>query len=252
MNKELAKDALIYIASKDLIHGDIKPGNILVSNRGGRLRAFVGDFGLTGKSGGSPIFMAPEGLDKDSRIVGKTDLYSFGITFLFLMFPADLAIKLLFLPLENLKQRKSFVESLSNFDLLLWIFKSLCGDPKSRIDLDDWEVMIEKMKNMKISEEKFTLENLEEKGVDFKPLQKASENEASLLFFIMDFFRFAISSTQVNKNEWRAISTAKSHKLSLSLLNPYQKLSIFSKDEYYQSFIPNPLFKTFSDPRSKK
>ena len=105
---------------------------------------------------------------------------------------------------------------------------------------------------MKISEDKFNLENLEEKGVDFKPLKKASEIEAGLLFFIMDFFRFAISSTQVNKNEWSSISTAKSHKLSLSLLNPYEQLTIFSKGEYYQPFIPNPLLKTFSDPRSKK
>merc|ERR1712135_156298 len=98
-------DALIYIASKELIHGDIKPGNILVSTRDGRLRAFVGDFGLTGKSGGTSIFIAPEGLDKDSRIIGKTDLYSFAVTVLFLMFPAELAIKLLFLPIEeNLEQ----------------------------------------------------------------------------------------------------------------------------------------------------
>ena len=61
----------------------------------------MGDFGLTGKSGGTPIFMAPEGLDKDSRVVGKTDLYSFAIMVLFLMFPAELAIKFLFLPIEE-------------------------------------------------------------------------------------------------------------------------------------------------------
>ena len=144
----------------------------------------MGDFGLTGKSGGTPMFMAPEGLDKDFRIVGKTDLYSFAVTVLFMLFPAELAIKLLFLPIENLKERQSFVESLSHFDLLLWIFKSLSGDPKSRIDLDDWKAMIEKLKNNKITENKFTVENLEEKGVDLTPLHKASENEAGLLFYI--------------------------------------------------------------------
>ena len=84
------------------------------------------------------------------------------VTVLFLMFPAELSIKLLFIPVENLKERQSFVESLSHFDLLLWIFKSLRGDPKSRIDLDDWKVMIQKMKNDKITEDKFTLENLED------------------------------------------------------------------------------------------
>ena len=59
----------------------------------------MGDFGLTGKSGGTPIFMAPEGLSKDSRIIGKTDFYSFGVMVLFLMFPAELGIKLLFFPI---------------------------------------------------------------------------------------------------------------------------------------------------------
>ena len=114
-------DAIIYIANQNLIHGDIKPGNILVSNRDGRPRAFVGDFGLTGKSGGTPIFMAPEGLDKESRIVGKTDLYSYAVTVLFLMLPAELVIKLLFLPLENWKKS----ETLSRFPLLLWIINSV-------------------------------------------------------------------------------------------------------------------------------
>ena len=84
-----------------MVHGDIKPGNILVSNRDGRLRAFVGDFGLTEKSGGTSIFMAPEGLNKNSRVVWKTDLYSFAIMVLFLMFPAELAIKLLFFPVSG-------------------------------------------------------------------------------------------------------------------------------------------------------
>ena len=114
-------DAIVYIAYKSLIHGDIKPGNILVSAREGRLRAYVGDFGLTGKSGGTPMFMAPEGLDKNSRIIEKTDLYSYAVTVLFLMFPAELVIKLLFLPIENWEMS----ESLSEFPMLLWIINSV-------------------------------------------------------------------------------------------------------------------------------
>ena len=81
----------------------------------------MSDFGLTGKSGGTPIFMAPEGLNKDSRIIGKTDLYSYAITILFLMFPAEFAIKLLFLPIANWEQS----ETLSRFPLLFWIKNSV-------------------------------------------------------------------------------------------------------------------------------
>ena len=140
---ELKKDAVIYIASQNEVHGDITPGNILVSQRDGRLRAFLGDFGLTGKSGGTPIFMAPEGLDKDSRIIGKTDLYSFGVTVLLLMLPFDLAIKLLFIPIaENLE---SLNETFSRFPLLRCICKSLRSDPKKRIDFKSWKNVLQNL-----------------------------------------------------------------------------------------------------------
>ena len=85
--------------------------------------------------------MAPEGLDKDFRVVGKTDLYSFAVTVLFLMFPSELAIKLLFLPIEqNLECLKL---SLSRFPLLLWIITSILPDPEKRIDFDSWNVLID-------------------------------------------------------------------------------------------------------------
>ena len=106
----------MFITANGLIHGDVKPGNILVSFRNGRLRAFVGDFGLTNKSGGTPIFMAPEGLRNESRVVGKTDLYSFAITTLFLLFRTDLALTFLFLPISEGLDR--FRDSLSKFPLL--------------------------------------------------------------------------------------------------------------------------------------
>ena len=77
----------------------------------------MGDFGLTGKSGGTPLFMAPESLDKSSRVIRKTDLYSYAVTVLFLMFPAELVIKLLFLPMANWEKS----ETLSRFPLLLRI-----------------------------------------------------------------------------------------------------------------------------------
>ena len=213
------KDALIYIASEELIHGDIKPGNILVSNRDSRLRAFVGDFGLTGKSGGTSIFMAPEGLDKDSRVIEKTDLYSFAITVLFLMFPEDLAVKLLFLPISE--DLEIFFRSLFRFELLDMIFKSLRSDPGKRIALRNWIIVLEKMKyfdkNMLI--EKISSENLERKGISLNPLNKALVNEAG---FVMD-------SSNVNKNEAWVMSKTISHIQKLSSIYCDPKFSHLSK-----------------------
>ena len=96
----------------------------------------MADFGLSGKSGGTPIFMAPEGLNKDFRIVAKTDLYSFAVMVLFLMFPAELAIKLLFFPIPGNLDIWEFRQSLSRFPLIHWIFNCLRSDPKRRADFD--------------------------------------------------------------------------------------------------------------------
>ena len=231
-NKEHSKDALIYIAGKDLIHGDIKPGNILVSNRDFRLRAFLGDFGLTEKSGGTPIFMAPEGLSKNARIVGKTDMYSFAVTVLFLMFPADLAMKLLFLPItENWEKCQN---SLSDFPLLLWILNSLCSNPEGRADFDSWKVIIEEIKTF----DKIWLagriksEILEENGVDLSPLSDVFENEGGVYFYILDNFRHDIRSSQVNQNDAYKMSTAISQIQNLSLLKSKVELGLISKGKF--------------------
>ena len=236
MNKEHAKDALIYIASKDLIHGDIKPGNILVSNRDGRLRAFVADFGLTGKSGGTPIFMAPEGLNTDSRIKVKTDLYSFAIMVLFLMFPAELAIKLLFLPIEE--NWEEFNESLSEFPLLLWIFESLLPDPLERVDFDSWKVIIQEMKNFdkNLLKNRINCEILQQNGVDLSHLNKALEKDGGLYFYILDYFGYDIRSSQVNENEAYKMSTAISQIQKLSFLQSKPEMGKISKGRFFYDF----------------
>ena len=86
--------------------------------------------------------MAPEGLNKDSRVVEKTDLYSFSVMVLFLMFPAELAIKLLFFPISGNLDIWEFRQSLSRFPLIDWIFKSLRSDPEKRVDFDSFEFKV--------------------------------------------------------------------------------------------------------------
>ena len=76
--------ALSYVHSRKLIHYDIKPSNVLVSDEG---RVKVLDFGLAAvKSigpgewkGGTPGYMAPELADSDALVDHRSDLYSLGI-----------------------------------------------------------------------------------------------------------------------------------------------------------------------------
>ena len=201
----------------------------MVSNCDGRLRAFIGDFGLTGKSGGTSIFMAPEGLDKDSRIIEKTDLYSFAVTVLFLMFPVDLTVKLLFLPISE--DLQLFRKNLDRFQLLEMIFKSLRSDPEKRVDLQNWSIVFENMKtfekNMLIS--KISSENLESEGIILNPLNKALENEGGFYYFILDFFGFEMTLSEVNKNEAWKMTTARSHMQNLSSIYCNRRIGILSK-----------------------
>ena len=191
----------------------------------------MGDFGLTGKSGGTPIFMAPEGLNKDSRIIGKTDLYSFAVTVLFLIFKADLALKILFLPIaENLVCLKL---SLSRFPLLLWIITSILTDPEKRLDFESWKVLFQKMKGVKNNwfENKMTTESLEQIGVNLDPLNKSLQKEGALYFYILENFGYdsIIRSSRVNDNNAFKMSTAKSQVQKLSLLQSKAEIGMISK-----------------------
>lgn len=80
--------ALEYAHAKGIVHGDVKPSNILfrrVSN--GSLQAALSDFGVTVSAGGrGPIaraatlsYASPEQLEGEKRIDRRSDVYSLGV-----------------------------------------------------------------------------------------------------------------------------------------------------------------------------
>ena len=80
-------ETLHYIHSQDVLHRDLKPGNLMV-DRAGRLRLL--DFGIardltstrrhtsTGTVVGTPGYMAPEQLQKQP-VDGRADLFGVGV-----------------------------------------------------------------------------------------------------------------------------------------------------------------------------
>ena len=174
--------------------------------------------------------MAPEGLNTDSRIVVKTDLYSFAVMVLFLMFPAELAIKLLFFPIPGNLDIWEFRQSLDRFPLIHWIFNCLRSDPKKRADFDSWKNVVANLKNIdeNLLASKISSEILADERVAQSMLQKAVDEESGFYFFILEHFGYDIRSSQVNENDFYYLSTAISQKLKLSSIGAKSKIDLIS------------------------
>jgi len=104
-----AADALAAAHATQIVHRDIKPGNLMIT-RGGRVK--VADFGVakavgesteltrTGMMVGSPAYMAPEQV-KGQSLDGRSDLFSLGVVLYEMLlkrkpFPADTVTSLVY------------------------------------------------------------------------------------------------------------------------------------------------------------
>lgn len=79
--------ALKYAHSKEIVHRDIKPGNILISKRG---EVKLADFGIASDSGsdeitksgialGTPAYMPQEQFEDSAKVDNRADIYALGI-----------------------------------------------------------------------------------------------------------------------------------------------------------------------------
>ena len=76
---------LDYVHRQGIIHRDLKPGNIMLSNEGDvKIMDFsiahvdVGFEGHNTEVQGSPMYMPPEQLSEEKRLVAQSDIYSLG------------------------------------------------------------------------------------------------------------------------------------------------------------------------------
>lgn len=80
--------ALGYLHSQGVIHGDIKPPNILVTQNANEWQVKLVDFGVSGRQGskrelvsGTPTYMPPEQFLPHYRVDPRSDLYAIGLVF---------------------------------------------------------------------------------------------------------------------------------------------------------------------------
>ncbi|MEQ2008993.1 MAG: serine/threonine-protein kinase [Limisphaerales bacterium] len=91
---EQAVNALKFAARNSIIHRDIKPANLMLTRDGQVKVADLGlakkltddsDVTMTGVGMGSPHFLAPEQADDAAHVDHRADIYSLGVTLLFLL-----------------------------------------------------------------------------------------------------------------------------------------------------------------------
>ena len=88
-------EALDYLAGENFAHRDVKPSNILISDKKNPTVKLT-DFGLMKNDGVTPVFCAPEQFVKNGTIIGRTDVYGMGVSILATLFAENDAMKILF------------------------------------------------------------------------------------------------------------------------------------------------------------
>lgn len=141
-----AADALAAAHATQIVHRDIKPGNLMIT-RGGRVK--VADFGVakavgesteltrTGMMVGSPAYMAPEQV-KGQSLDGRSDLFSLGVVLYEMLlrrkpFPADTVTSLVYQILHEDPMADAAIASTLRPGVSEFLRQALAKDREERI-----------------------------------------------------------------------------------------------------------------------
>lgn len=150
------KEALEYLYTKNVVHRDIKPDNILIHKENGEITIKICDFGFSklydfddidmfgnfkceGTLCGTPIYMAPEILNNSSLSV-KSDLWSLGIIMYELLYNSYPYTPKNFKELQNIIEKPIYYDKKYKYSTeCLTLLKSLLiVNPSERISFENF------------------------------------------------------------------------------------------------------------------
>lgn len=143
--------SLETLATYNQVHNDIKPQNFLLKFDNGdisKVSVFLSDFGLVGNNvqGGTPIFASPECYGVKTT---KSDIFSLGRVFLFVLLPSTQFLKWLYLPICNEDDHLSLSDRVWSDRLLQLISKMSKVEFTDRIDLEAMRIEFNQLKENK-------------------------------------------------------------------------------------------------------
>ncbi len=140
-------EALAAAHATQIVHRDIKPGNLMITPRG---RVKVADFGVakavgesteltrTGMMVGSPAYMAPEQV-KGHSLDGRSDLFSLGVVLFEMLlrrkpFPADTVTSLVYQILHEDPMADAAITASLPAGVAEFLRRALAKEPAERIE----------------------------------------------------------------------------------------------------------------------